>query len=129
MKTNLDDHSALVVIDLQRGFDAIAGANNPNCEANISQLVEEWRRRRRPVIFVRHDSRDPDSPLRPGQPGNDLKPELKGQPDLLVTKQVHSAFYGQPDLDQWLKQHEVEALVVAGIATDHCCSTTARMAA
>jgi nicotinamidase-related amidase len=127
---DLGDAFALIVVDLQRGFDdpAWGRPNNPGCEANVARLVTEWRRRRRPVVFVRHDSRDPESPLRPGQPGNALKPELDGEPDLLVAKQAHSAFYGRPDLDRWLQERGVDGLVVTGITTDHCCSTTARMA-
>ena len=127
---DLDDAFALIVVDLQRGFDdpAWGRPNNPDCEANVARLIAEWRRRRRPVVFVRHDSRKADSPLRPGQPGNDLKAELDGDPDLLVAKQAHSAFYGRPNLDKWLQARGMVGLVVTGIATDHCCSTTARMA-
>ncbi|MGH7910921.1 MAG: cysteine hydrolase family protein [Candidatus Dormibacteraceae bacterium] len=121
---------ALVVVDLQRGFDdpAFGPSSNPRCEANVARLLDIWRKRAWPVVWVRHDSEEPRSPLRPGQPGNGLKPELQGDPDLLVVKHVHSAFYGRPDLDGWLRDRGVEGIVVSGITTDHCCSTTARMA-
>jgi len=121
---------ALLVIDLQVGFDfPIWGPrNNPGCEANVAALVQEWRRASRPVVFVRHDSRVLGSPLAPGSPGNAFKPQLEGEPDLLVVKSVHSAFYGRPDLDGWLQERSIQGLVVAGITTDHCCETTARMA-
>ncbi|HUY57776.1 MAG TPA: cysteine hydrolase family protein [Candidatus Micrarchaeaceae archaeon] len=122
---------ALVVIDVQAGFDdPIWGPrNNPSCEANVGALVLAWRERGQPVVFVRHDSAEgPDSPLAPGQPGNAFKPAVSGKPDLLITKQVHSAFYGRPNLDEWLQSRKVAALVICGIATDHCCETTARMA-
>jgi len=48
--------------------------------------------------------------------------------DLLVTKQVNSAFYGQPDLHAWLAGRRVDQLVVCGIQTNMCVETTARMA-
>jgi hypothetical protein len=48
-------------------------------------------------VFVRHDSVEERSPLRPGEPGNARRPELTGEPDLLVTKHVNSAFHGDPD--------------------------------
>ena len=126
----LGERDALVVIDLQAGFDdpIWGNRNNPSCEANVAALVGEWRRTGRPVVFVRHDSRVAGSPLAPGATGNAFKPELAGEPDLLVEKSVHSAFYGRPDLDDWLQLRGVSGLVIAGITTDHCCETTARMA-
>lgn len=122
---------ALVVVDVQRGFDdpLWGPRDNPGCEENVETLIEAWRRARRPIVFVRHDSREPGSPLAPGRPGNGFKDAVTGPPDLLVTKQVNSAFYGQPDLHAWLRGQGLGGIAVCGITTDHCCSSTARMAA
>lgn len=124
------DRLALVLIDVQRGFDTPehwGPRNNPDCDANIAQLLAAWRARARPVVFVRHDSVEAGSPLRPGQAGNELKPLLAGRPNLLVTKTVNSAFHGTPDLDAWLRSEDLAGIVVAGITTNHCCETTARV--
>jgi nicotinamidase-related amidase len=125
------DRLALVVVDVQQAFDD-AGywgpRNNPECEANVAALLGAWRRHGRPVVFVRHDSDEPVSPLRPDQPGNAFKPVLDGaEPDLLVAKNVNSAFHGTPDLDAWLRDRGLDGLVVCGITTNHCCETTARV--
>ena len=124
------DRAALIVIDVQKGFAAPVWGrrNNPACEANIVALVDRWRDRGRPVVYVRHDSASPTSPLHPDQPGNALIDALPAGPDLLVVKHVNSAFYGQPDLDGWLRAHGRDAVVICGITTNHCCETTARMA-
>lgn len=121
---------ALLVVDVQLGFEdpSFGTRNNPSCEQNVARLIAAWRERHQPVVFVRHESRKADSPLAPGSPGNQFKPQLQGEPDLVVTKHVHSAFYGQPDLDHWLQDGGVEAVAICGITTDHCCETTARMA-
>jgi nicotinamidase-related amidase len=66
--------------------------------------------------------------LRPGQPGNGFKAVVTGEPDLLVTKHVNSAFYGEPDLDGWLRSRGINGVAITGITTNHCCETTARMA-
>lgn len=79
-------------------------------------------------MFVQHDSANPESPLRPGQPGHAFKDCVSGDPDLLARKQVNSSFYGTPDLDAWLRQEDISQLVICGITTNHCCETTARMA-
>jgi nicotinamidase-related amidase len=123
--------SALLVIDFQQAFDDVAywgQRNNPRCEENVVALVAAWRSRRLPVVVVRHDSVEEGSPLRPSEPGNALKPELEGDPDLLVTKSVHSSFHGVPNLDGWLRERGIDHVVVCGVATDHCCETTARVA-
>lgn len=122
--------TALIVIDVQVGFDdpVWGRRNNPDCESNVAALIAAWREAGRPVVFVRHDSVSDGSPLRPDQPGNSLKPEVSGQPDVLVTKQVNSAFYGDPDLHEWLSGRGITGVAITGIQTNMCCETTARMA-
>jgi len=120
---------ALIVVDAQTGFDAPSWGprNNPTCDANIERLVATWHQRQAPLVYVRHDSDDTDSPLHPDQPGNQLKPYLNATPDLLVTKQVNSAFHGSPDLHAWLTAANITGIVICGITTNHCCETTARV--
>ena len=122
--------TALLVIDVQMGFDdpVWGRRNNPECEENIAALIGAWRTAGRPLVFVRHDSVLRESPLRPGQPGNALRPALSGEPDLLVAKDVNSAFMGKPDLHSWLQERGVTGVAVVGVQTNYCCETTARMA-
>jgi nicotinamidase-related amidase len=122
---------ALVVVDVQQGFDdpTWGARSNPDCERNISALLRRWRQVDRPVVLVRHDSVEPGSPLRPGQPGNRLKEVVAGRTDLVVVKSAHSAFQGSPPLHDWLLGHGVSAIYICGITTNHCCETTARVAA
>jgi nicotinamidase-related amidase len=120
---------ALLVVDVQRAFDdpVWGRRDNPACEDNVAALIDAWRRRGEPVVFVRHDSVEPDSPLRPDRPGNAFKDVVSGDPDLLVTKDVNSAFLGHQALDPWLRGHGVDRIAVCGIQTNFCCETTARM--
>jgi nicotinamidase-related amidase len=126
------DRTALLVIDVQRAFDDAeywGPRNNPDCEANIAALIDAWRAGDRPLVYVRHDSVEPGSPLKPGTPGNAFMDVVSGEPDLLVTKHVNSAFYGDPDLDAWLRERGIASIAVCGITTNHCVETTARMGA
>jgi nicotinamidase-related amidase len=123
--------AALLVIDVQKAFDdagywsPTARRNNPECEANVAALLAAWNG---PRVYVRHDSDEPGSPLAPGQPGNEFKDVITGEPDLLVTKRTNSAFYGEPDLHEWLQARGIDELVICGITTNHCVETTTRMA-
>jgi nicotinamidase-related amidase len=127
--------TALVVVDVQRAFDEhrywspTGHRDNPACEDNVAALIAAWRRDGGPVVFVRHDSDEPDSPLRPDRPGNAFKDVVTGEPDLLVAKRVNSAFYGSPDLHAWLQERGLGAIALCGIQTNHCVETTARMGA
>ena len=122
--------AALLVVDVQAGFDdpAWGERNNPAADENIATLVDAFAAGGRPIVLVRHDSADPTSPLHPSSAGNRFKAYLDRDPDLLVTKSVNSCFHGEPDLHAWLRQRDLTVLVIAGITTNHCCETTARLA-
>lgn len=135
-KRELHGNTALVLIDVQKAFDDTehwGPRDNPDAEENIAALIDAWQTSGRPVVFVRHDSVKPGSPLRPGQSGNDLKDfveERRGKgtgPELFVTKTVNSAFYGTPDLREWFEAQGIRQFVVTGIQTNMCAETTARM--
>lgn len=129
--TDWNGSTALIVVDMQKGFDDesfFGQRNNPECESNVAKLIETWRSQDWPVIYVRHDSHDELSPLAPGKEGNAFKEVITGKPDLLVVKSVHSAFLGKPDLHGWLLEEGIKGVAICGIQTNVCCETTARMA-
>jgi nicotinamidase-related amidase len=120
----------LLLIDLQQGFDEPywGRRNNPVLEAHASQLLRAWRAAGRPVVHVRHMSTDPSSPLRPGGPGNAFKTATAPAPgEPVVEKRVNSAFIGTT-LEADLRRAGCGALTIVGLTTNHCVSTTARMA-
>lgn len=81
-----------------------------------------------PVIHIQHRSREPGSPLRAGASGNEIKDIAAPSPgEAVVRKSVNSAFIGT-DLESRLKRLRVGTVVFVGLTTDHCVSTTARMA-
>ncbi|MEQ1811014.1 MAG: cysteine hydrolase family protein [Terricaulis sp.] len=121
---------ALLLIDVQQGFDdPYWGArNNPDAEANIARLLTAWRAAKRPVFHIKHNSRLARSPLHPSDPGNafkDFAAPLAGE--LSFGKDVNSAFIGT-DLEASLRDAGVKDVVIVGLTTPHCISTSARMA-
>jgi nicotinamidase-related amidase len=122
--------AALLVIDVQEGFDdpKWGTRNNPGAEQRIGELLAAWRAAGRPVIHVQHMSLEPKSPLREGVPGNALKKVAAPRPGApLFKKNVNSAFIGT-GLEEHLRKQGIAHLVITGLTTDHCISTTVRMA-
>jgi len=120
----------LVLIDIQQGFDGPEWGprNNPHAEENAARLLGFWRQRGLPVIHVQHDSVHPGSPLRPGQPGHDFKEMVRPRTgESVLHKSVNSAFIGT-DLETRLRALGAPSVVLCGLTTNHCVSTTARMA-
>ena len=123
-------NTALLVIDVQVGFDdpAWGPRNNPGAEANVAALITAWRTAGAPVFHVHHDSPGPAGRLRPGSPGNAPKPEARPQGrEPVYRKTVNSAFIGTT-LEADLRALGVQAVAIVGLTTNHCVSTTARMA-
>jgi nicotinamidase-related amidase len=123
--------TALLVVDVQQGLDdpQWGERNNPAAERNIAALLATWRRTGRPVVHIQHMSQRPDSPLRPDRPGNAIKPEAAPAPgEPVFQKTVNSAFIGT-GLEAHLRARGIDTLVLVGLTTDHCVSSTVRMAA
>ena len=127
----LSPNTALIVIDVQQGFDEPywGARNNPGAEDSIAAVLGAWRAAKRPIFHVKHNSRSPQSPLHLSKPGNafkEMSAPREGEPAL--SKDVNSAFIGT-DLEERLRAAGIEEVVIVGLTTPHCVSTTTRMAA
>ena len=126
----LPSNAALISIDVQQAFNdpRWGQRNNPDAEAKIAALLAGWRATGRPIFHIQHRSASPSGLFRPGTPAYAHKPEgqpLAGEP--VIVKSVNSSFIGT-ELEARLRADGIGTLVIMGLTTDHCVSTTARMA-
>ena len=132
MNISKTDRPALILVDIQKGFDNIeywgGQRNNPDAEENAGELLRLWRKHQLPIFHIKHCSSNPDSLLNEANEGNefiDLVKPINSEP--IIRKSVNSAFIGT-DLKEQLDNLKITKLVIVGLTTDHCISTTTRMA-
>jgi nicotinamidase-related amidase len=126
----VSDNTALLVIDVQKGFDdpKWGARNNPLAESQIARLLAAFRVAGRTIIHVQHDSVTAAGIFRPGTTGHEHKAEampLVGE--AIYHKSVNSAFIGTA-LERDLRQLGIDSLIITGLTTNHCVSTSTRMA-
>ena len=126
------DRPALILVDIQKGFEDIeywgGQRNNPEAELRAAELLQLWRENDLPVYHIQHCSSNPVSPLHETHPGNQfIALVVPEDGETVIKKNVNSAFIGT-DLQVRLNRSMIDTLVIVGLTTDHCISTTTRMA-
>jgi nicotinamidase-related amidase len=128
MRIPLD--TVLLIVDVQMAIDdpVWGPRNNVGAEDRIAALLAAWREAGFPIIHIRHDSNEPRSPYRPGQSGNEFKPQaMPAQGETVVAKQTNSAFIGT-HLDKALTALGATTLVICGVLTNNSLESTVRHA-
>lgn len=125
--------TALLLIDFQIGLHNHPAygneRNNPDAEQVAAKLLNRWRQLGYPLVHIKHNSTNPESPLRPGHPGNAIRDEVKPlAEETVVEKEVNCAFIGT-SLQEYLRGLGITSLVLTGMVTEHCVAATAIAAA
>lgn len=126
----IPDNAVLLIIDVQKAIDHPSWGvrNNAHLEANLQRLLETWRQRGWPVYHVAHDSTEAGSTYRPGQWGNEFKPEVQPRTgERIIRKSTTNAFVGT-GLEKELRDKGIGTLVICGVITNNSVEATARMA-
>lgn len=119
---------ALIVIDVQQSFlhrpywDECA---LPAFRDKLLALIAGCRAQGVPVVHILHE--DGDGPFAAASGLVRLMDWLPDNADATFTKHVHNALTDS-GLREWLQQHAITRLIIAGIRTEQCCETTARVA-
>lgn len=125
-------NTALLIIDFQKGLKVHPAygieRNNPDAERITASLLQSWRQLNLPVVHVKHNSTNSNSPLRPGQYGNEIREEVWPEPgEILIEKEVNCAFIGT-SLEKTLHELQVNSLIITGMVSEHCVASTTMVA-
>lgn len=120
-------NQALLIIDVQNGFFSNPEEpvyNENHLINNINRLINSFRKQGKPVIFARHLEEDLVRGTKPWEVYSQVhaKPE-----DIYIDKTTPDSFLNT-DLQQILKDLNIQSLVIAGLQTDYCIDTTCRSA-
>ena len=125
--------SALIVIDVQNEY--VTGGLpivHPPVEeglARIAEAIDAANAAGVPVVAVRHTEPDPSGGIFvEGTPAWQLHDAVASRPhDVVIDKRLPGSFTGTP-LEEWLSEHGVEHVVIAGWMTHMCVDSTTRQA-
>ncbi|MDL4843063.1 cysteine hydrolase family protein [Aquibacillus rhizosphaerae] len=123
------ENAALIIVDVQQAFEdeKWGERNNLNAEENIKKLLNTWRMECLPVIHIQHSSENLSSLFHPSKKSFEIKEIVKPyENELIITKKVNSGFIGT-NLEVYLKNNNISTVVIVGLTTPHCVSTTTRM--
>jgi len=126
------NNPALILIDIQKGFLDVAywggDRNNITAEYKAGELLGIWRNKNLPIFHIQHCSSNPNSILNETNLGNEFQDVVKPiEGEKIIKKNVNSAFIGT-NLKELIDNAKITNLVIVGLTTDHCVSTTTRMA-
>ena len=122
--------AVLIVIDMQEAIDGprFGARNNLGAEPNVAALIAAWRAERLPLVHIRHDSLEPNSPYAPGAAGHGFKPcAAPFDGETVIGKNANSAFVGT-SLEWLLDELGATTLVICGVLTPNSVETTVRHA-
>lgn len=122
---------ALLVIDVQyEYFTGKLPVTYPvGSLENICQAMDSAGRNGIPVILIQHTAPQKDSQtfVKGSKEWQVHEEVLKRKYDYLIEKNLPGSFTGT-NLDHYLKDNEIDTVVISGYMTQMCCDTTARQA-
>jgi nicotinamidase-related amidase len=122
---------AILVIDVQNEYftGKLPVTHPAGSLDNILRVMDTATAKQIPVIVIQHTAaREDSATFLKGTAEWELHPEVAKRPrDLLIEKNLPGSFTGTP-LDDWLREHAIDSVVITGYMTQMCCDTTARQA-
>lgn len=120
--------SALLIIDVQESFlhrSYWSEEDVPAFKQALTTLITGCRQQGALLVDIFHDDGEWPFNLESGLVTR--LPFLTHQADVTVYKHVHNALT-ESGLHQWLRERQVDHLIIAGLRTEQCCETTTRVA-
>jgi len=125
-------NTAIVLIDIQNDYfsnGALMLDSATDAATKARRLLDIFRDKQLPVVHIQHETTEQEMGfMLPGSYGQKIHDSVKPSgEEVCFTKYYPSAFW-QTKLEEHLKEKHIEHLVLVGMMTHLCVSTTARAA-
>ena len=125
-------NTALILIDVQndyfsRGAMELEGADT--AAKNARKILDDFRSKGLPIVHIEHEAADASLGFMiKGTKGQEIHPEVAPLDDeVVIVKHFPNSFW-KTNLEQHLRELNVENLMIVGMMTHMCVSTTTRAA-
>ncbi len=122
---------ALLIIDVQNEYftGLLPVTYPPKSMQNILDVMKTAKETNIPIVMVQHTATAKNAKAFVKEThGWELHDSIKEiEIEHYVEKTFPSSFVGT-DLEEWLRAHDIDTVIISGYMTQHCCDTTARYA-
>lgn len=120
--------TALLLIDVQNDYWEFPQTPEPKLLSNLTQILNFCRNKGFLIIHVQHISLKKGKYFQSQTKGVEIKAEVSPLVDeISIFKHTPGCFF-ETSLEETLKKHEIEDIIITGLQTHHCCDTTCREA-
>ncbi len=119
--------TVLLVVDVQKAIMENHPYNEKEVLSNIRRLINEARETGMEVIYVRHDGGVGDE-FEYGTPGWELESTIIPRDGEMIFDKKYNSAFKATRLNEYLREKEIETILLVGMQTEYCIDTTCKVA-
>lgn len=119
--------TALLLIDIQSSLIEDHPDHEQSLIHDIQTLLTKARETKMEVIFVRHDD-GVGTTLTKGMTGWDIYEGLQPLPSEKIFDKFYNSAFKETGLQAYLKEKDIQTLIITGLQCEYCIDTTIRVA-
>ncbi len=125
-------NTALILIDIQNDYfpgGALVLDGAPQAAKKAAELLSQCRQMQQLIVHIQHETLDENIPLmQPNTVGQEIHNSVTPlKTEYSLTKHYPNAFW-KTELESILRQHDIQKVLIAGMMTHMCVSSTTRAA-
>lgn len=125
---------ALILVDIQNEYFGgpleIQYPDRDESLANITRVIDAAARQGIPVAAIRHVLPEDAPVFAAGSEKAELHPELASRikPEWKQAEKMYASVFAETDIEQWLRENDVDTITLVGYMTNNCDLATAAAA-